>query len=62
MVSSVKKIYKNCRANMKNTAADWDKAEGAFVKLYDKLDAYGKEDCLEAYNKLAKEIEGHGKI
>lgn len=62
MDSSVKKLYENCKAHMKHTAVDWDKAVGAFIKLYDKLDAYGKEDCLEAYNRLAEEIEGHGEI
>lgn len=31
-------IYQNCKAHMKNTAGDWEKAFGAFRKLLEKYD------------------------
>jgi len=57
MNEHVKKLYNNCLSNMRNTAGDWEKAAGAFMKLYPRLDRSGKADCLAAYDRLAKEIE-----
>lgn len=60
MNDKVYKLYENCRQHMQNTPEDWDKAAAAFNKLYPKLDEQGKRDCLDAYDKLAKEIECGG--